>query len=136
MSPISHYELSLSLELRDTLSLRLRTELDQNVDDGENWCIVTLNLSTSPFVIAFTSMVIDLDPHPLHHFHQYGIAIAIVISIIIRIQTMITTIRIYPWGIVDIEDPTHCDFSLLRRLLLSSHTQVVIIIALFNPPPN
>jgi len=34
--------------------------------------------------------------------------------------------RIYPWGIVDIEDPTHCDFSLLRRLLLSSHTQDLI----------
>ena len=86
-------------------------------------------------------MVIDLDPHPLHHFHQYGIAIAIntvtiAIAIIIRIIRIITTIRIYPWGIVDIEDPTHCDFSLLRRLLLSSHTQVVIMIGLLDPPPS
>ena len=79
-------------------------------------------------------MITVLNPHPLHHFHQYGIAI--VITIMIRIQTMITTIRIYPWGIVDIEDPTHCDFSLLRRLLLSSHTQVVIMIGLLDPPPS
>jgi len=34
--------------------------------------------------------------------------------------------RVYPWGVVDIEDPSHCDFSLLRRLLLSSHTQDLI----------
>ena len=27
---------------------------------------------------------------------------------------------------MDIEDPVHCDFSLLRRLLLSTHTQHLV----------
>jgi len=30
--------------------------------------------------------------------------------------------RRYPWGTVSIEDPEHCDFSLLRSLLLARHT--------------
>ena len=34
--------------------------------------------------------------------------------------------RSYPWGVVDIEDPAHCDFSLLRRLLLAEYTQHLV----------
>jgi septin family protein len=32
-------------------------------------------------------------------------------------------VREYPWGTVDIENPQHCDFSLLRQLLLSTHRE-------------
>jgi septin family protein len=31
--------------------------------------------------------------------------------------------REYPWGTVDIENPTHCDFSLLRQVLLTTHRE-------------
>jgi len=34
--------------------------------------------------------------------------------------------RKYPWGCVNIEDPAHSDFSLLRNLLLCQHTQHMI----------
>ena len=34
--------------------------------------------------------------------------------------------RSYPWGTLDIEDPAHCDFSLLRRLLLAEYTQHLV----------
>lgn len=31
--------------------------------------------------------------------------------------------RSYPWGIVDIENPDHCDFSMLRNMLIRTHMQ-------------
>ena len=31
--------------------------------------------------------------------------------------------RTYPWGVVDIEKPTHCDFTLLRNMLIRTHMQ-------------
>ncbi|XP_065664344.1 septin-2 isoform X3 [Hydra vulgaris] len=31
--------------------------------------------------------------------------------------------RIYPWGIVDIENPAHCDFTMLRNMLIRTHMQ-------------
>lgn len=31
--------------------------------------------------------------------------------------------RQYPWGIVEVDNPKHCDFAKLRYILLSSHLQ-------------
>eukprot|EP00111_Clytia_hemisphaerica_P020021 TCONS_00059040-protein len=31
--------------------------------------------------------------------------------------------RIYPWGVVDIENPAHCDFTMLRNMLIRTHMQ-------------
>ena len=31
--------------------------------------------------------------------------------------------RQYPWGVVDIENPAHSDFSYLRRFLIQTHMQ-------------
>jgi len=31
--------------------------------------------------------------------------------------------RIYPWGVVDIENPSHCDFTMLRNMLIRTHMQ-------------
>jgi len=31
--------------------------------------------------------------------------------------------RIYPWGVVDIENPVHCDFTMLRNMLIRTHMQ-------------
>lgn len=31
--------------------------------------------------------------------------------------------RIYPWGVVDIENPMHCDFTMLRNMLIRTHMQ-------------
>jgi len=31
--------------------------------------------------------------------------------------------RIYPWGVVDIENAAHCDFTLLRNMLIRTHMQ-------------
>ena len=31
--------------------------------------------------------------------------------------------RKYPWGVCEIDNPSHCDFSRLRYVLLSSHLQ-------------
>ncbi|KAK3555780.1 hypothetical protein QTP86_028942, partial [Hemibagrus guttatus] len=31
--------------------------------------------------------------------------------------------RIYPWGTVEVENPTHCDFVLLRSMLVHTHMQ-------------
>jgi len=31
--------------------------------------------------------------------------------------------RLYPWGIVEVENPRHCDFSKLRQMLISTHMQ-------------
>lgn len=31
--------------------------------------------------------------------------------------------RIYPWGVVDIENPNHCDFTMLRNMLIRTHMQ-------------
>ena len=32
--------------------------------------------------------------------------------------------RQYPWGVVDIENPDHSDFVLLKRFLIQTHMQV------------
>ncbi|XP_038636631.1 septin-4-like, partial [Scyliorhinus canicula] len=31
--------------------------------------------------------------------------------------------RLYPWGVVEVEDPTHCDFVKLRNMLIQTHMQ-------------
>ncbi|ELT90440.1 hypothetical protein CAPTEDRAFT_173215 [Capitella teleta] len=31
--------------------------------------------------------------------------------------------RLYPWGVVEVENPQHCDFSKLRQFLISTHMQ-------------
>ncbi|GLH03890.1 Septin-1 [Gryllus bimaculatus] len=31
--------------------------------------------------------------------------------------------RSYPWGVVEVENPTHCDFARLRTMLVSTHMQ-------------
>ncbi|XP_072340115.1 septin-4-like [Scyliorhinus torazame] len=31
--------------------------------------------------------------------------------------------RVYPWGVVEVEDPTHCDFVKLRNMLIQTHMQ-------------
>uniref|UniRef100_A0ABM5EMU3 Septin-4-like isoform X3 n=1 Tax=Pogona vitticeps TaxID=103695 RepID=A0ABM5EMU3_9SAUR len=31
--------------------------------------------------------------------------------------------RIYPWGVVDVENPAHCDFVKLRTMLIRTHMQ-------------
>eukprot|EP00794_Sanderia_malayensis_P014269 gene14269-15756_t len=31
--------------------------------------------------------------------------------------------RTYPWGVVDIENPNHCDFTMLRNMLIRTHMQ-------------
>nr|GAT52490.1 predicted protein [Mycena chlorophos] len=33
--------------------------------------------------------------------------------------------RAYPWGVVDVDDPSHCDFILLRRMLVHSHMEAL-----------
>ena len=30
----------------------------------------------------------------------------------------------YPWGVVDIENPDHSDFTFLKRFLIQTHMQV------------
>ena len=29
----------------------------------------------------------------------------------------------YPWGIVEVDNPKHCDFTMLRQMLISTHMQ-------------
>ncbi|MBN3309583.1 SEPT4 protein, partial [Amia calva] len=31
--------------------------------------------------------------------------------------------RVYPWGVVEIDNPTHCDFVKLRNMLIQTHMQ-------------
>nr|XP_015201619.1 PREDICTED: septin-4-like [Lepisosteus oculatus] len=31
--------------------------------------------------------------------------------------------RVYPWGVVEIDNPTHCDFMKLRNMLIQTHMQ-------------
>ncbi|KAI0223131.1 Septin-4 [Lamellibrachia satsuma] len=31
--------------------------------------------------------------------------------------------RLYPWGIVEVDNPDHCDFTKLRQMLISTHMQ-------------
>ncbi|KAJ8312205.1 hypothetical protein KUTeg_009578 [Tegillarca granosa] len=31
--------------------------------------------------------------------------------------------RMYPWGIVEVDNPSHCDFTKLRQMLISTHMQ-------------
>ncbi|KAJ7056721.1 septin AspB [Mycena amicta] len=33
--------------------------------------------------------------------------------------------RAYPWGVIDVDDPSHCDFILLRRMLVHSHMEAL-----------
>ena len=39
--------------------------------------------------------------------------------------------RQYPWGIVEIENEEHCDFKILRDMLIRTHMQVTRYIYTF-----
>ena len=36
--------------------------------------------------------------------------------------------RKYEWGVIDIENPDHCDYSMIRDMLVRSHMQVCVCV--------
>ncbi|XP_020893940.1 septin-2 [Exaiptasia diaphana] len=80
-------------------SIKIYTFPDSESDDDEEFIEINQELKLSvPFAVIGSNRVVDLNGRK-------------------------TRVRQYPWGYTEVENPDHCDFVMLRNMLVRTHMQ-------------
>ena len=99
MEDIEHYDIPVynfpyDVEEDDEDTIQDNSELRVSVSrGGSQWIFLTIMQALMPFAIIGSEEEIEIDGQPVRA-------------------------RIYPWGIAEVDNPKHSDFSKLRSALL------------------